>query len=101
MWCAVVVWCGAVLCCAAAVCCAVLSNRGPAGGAPGVARRAPCLPCPPQALAEKLKWDLVVFDPPKLAPNRKSLERATRKYRRLNSQAMQVRYGGVRVGGRG
>ena len=66
---------------------------------PGIARRAPCPPCLPQALAEKLKWDLVVFDPPKLAPNRKSLERATRKYRRLNSQAMQVRC--VCVGGWG
>lgn len=48
-------------------------------------------PCPPaQALAERRRWDCVVFDPPKLAPSRKTLERATRKYRRLNALAMQV-----------
>jgi 23S rRNA G2069 N7-methylase RlmK/C1962 C5-methylase RlmI len=33
----------------------------------------------------------VVFDPPKLAPSRKALDKATRKYRRLNAMAMQVR----------
>lgn len=43
-----------------------------------------------QALAERRRWDLVVFDPPKLAPSRKTLEKATRKYRRLNALAMQV-----------
>ena len=59
----------------------------------------PCsyLPRPaPQAIAEKRRWELVVFDPPKLAPNRKALDKATRKYRKLNGQAMQV---GGRVGG--
>lgn len=30
-------------------------------------------------------WDLVVLDPPKLAPNRKSLNRALVKYRKLNT----------------
>ena len=43
-----------------------------------------------QALAERRRWDLVVFDPPKLAPSRKTLEKATRKYRRLNAMAIQV-----------
>lgn len=48
--------------------------------------------CPlAQALAERRRWDLVVFDPPKLAPSRKALDKATRKYRRLNAMAMQVR----------
>lgn len=42
------------------------------------------------------KWDLVVLDPPKLAPNRKSLQRAMGKYQRLNTAAMQlVRPGGL------
>ena len=31
------------------------------------------------------QWDLVVLDPPKLAPSRKSLERALAKYRKLNT----------------
>ena len=53
-------------------------------------RHAP-LPHPSaQALAEGRRWDLVIFDPPKLAPSRKTLEKATRKYRRLNAMAMQV-----------
>ncbi len=44
-----------------------------------------------QALTERRRWDFVVFDPPKLAPSRKTLEKATRKYRRLNAMAMKVR----------
>ena len=52
------------------------------------------MPCSPaastQALAEGRRWDMVVFDPPKLAPSRKTLDKATRKYRRLNAMAMQV-----------
>ena len=47
---------------------------------PAVPRPAPC----PQAISEKRRWELVVFDPPKLAPNRKALDKATRKYRKLN-----------------
>lgn len=43
-----------------------------------------------QAVAEGRQWDLVVFDPPKLAPNRKSLPRAMHKYRRLNAQALRL-----------
>lgn len=68
------------------------SARAAAGAASASSNPAPHLPpCPaPQAVAAKRRWDLVVLDPPKLAPNRKSLERATRKYRRLNSLAMQV-----------
>lgn len=38
------------------------------------------------------KWDIVVLDPPKLAPSTKtsSLDRATRKYQSINSAALQV-----------
>lgn len=38
-----------------------------------------------QQAAEGALWDLVVLDPPKLAPNRKSLNRALVKYRKLNT----------------
>jgi 23S rRNA G2069 N7-methylase RlmK/C1962 C5-methylase RlmI len=41
-------------------------------------------------VAEKRRWNLVVFDPPKLAPSRKTLEKASRKYRRLNGLAMSL-----------
>lgn len=41
-------------------------------------------------------WDIVILDPPKLAPNRKSLLKATRKYVSLNTMAMKlVRPGGL------
>ncbi|KAG0447962.1 hypothetical protein HPP92_028078 [Vanilla planifolia] len=35
-------------------------------------------------------WDLVILDPPKLAPRRKVLQSASGMYRRLNSLAMQI-----------
>ncbi|PIA48299.1 hypothetical protein AQUCO_01400714v1 [Aquilegia coerulea] len=35
-------------------------------------------------------WDLVILDPPKLAPRRKDLQKASGMYRNLNSLAMQV-----------
>lgn len=38
-----------------------------------------------QQIVAGSQWDLVVLDPPKLAPNRKSLERALAKYRKLNT----------------
>ncbi len=38
-----------------------------------------------QQIVEGTRWDLVVLDPPKLAPNRKSLNRALAKYRKLNT----------------
>lgn len=42
------------------------------------------------------EWDFVVLDPPKLAPSRKDLDRAARKYTRLNCLALRlVRRGGV------
>jgi YD repeat-containing protein len=42
------------------------------------------------------KFDIVVLDPPKLAPSRKSLVNATRKYVSLNTRAMKlVRDGGI------
>ena len=42
------------------------------------------------------QWDIVVLDPPKLAPNRKALDRATIKYISLNRSAMKlVRPGGL------
>ncbi|KAG0563483.1 hypothetical protein KC19_8G034700 [Ceratodon purpureus] len=42
------------------------------------------------ALSEGKLWDIVVLDPPKLAPNRKVLQRATTRYRNLNSMAMRL-----------
>lgn len=36
------------------------------------------------------KYDLVVLDPPKLAPNKKALARATSRYRRLNQAALEL-----------
>lgn len=36
------------------------------------------------------KWDIVVLDPPKLAPNKKVLERAVRKYTALNEAAIKL-----------
>ena len=48
-----------------------------------------CL-CVLQAVSEGQGWDIVVFDPPKLAPTRKSLARAMQRYRRLNTQAMRL-----------
>ncbi|GJP47164.1 hypothetical protein CLOM_g6391 [Closterium sp. NIES-68] len=42
------------------------------------------------AVAEQRQWDLVVLDPPKLAPTRKSLPRALHRYRRLNSLALRL-----------
>lgn len=48
------------------------------------------------ALEAGESWDVVVLDPPKLAPNRGSLPRASSKYRRLNELALGVvRPGGV------
>ena len=35
-------------------------------------------------------WDVVICDPPKLAPSIKDLQRATRKYKQLNSLAMRA-----------
>lgn len=43
-----------------------------------------------QARAAGKQWDVVILDPPKLAPNRKSLQGATHKYRTLNQLAMQI-----------
>ena len=47
-------------------------------------------PCCCQALAARQQWDLVVLDPPKLAPNRRALVKATRKYQQLNTAAMRL-----------
>lgn len=45
---------------------------------------------------EGKNWDIVVLDPPKLAPSKKSLQGAWRKYEALNASAMRlVRPGGV------
>ena len=35
-------------------------------------------------------WDVVVLDPPKLAPNRKSLDKANSMYRKLNGLVRAV-----------
>lgn len=42
------------------------------------------------AISKGLSWDILVLDPPKLAPTRKSLTGATRKYISLNTKAMKV-----------
>ncbi|KAK9086108.1 hypothetical protein Sjap_026519 [Stephania japonica] len=43
-----------------------------------------------EALLENKSWDLVILDPPKLAPRRKVLQSASGMYRNLNSLAMQI-----------
>lgn len=71
----------------------LLAPHPPTASAPHSTTPPPALPLPAlpaQAVAQGRQWDLVVFDPPKLAPNRKSLPRATHKYRRLNAQAMRL-----------
>lgn len=48
------------------------------------------------AIAKGDSWDIVILDPPKLAPRRKVLQNATGMYRNLNSLAMQLtRRGGL------
>lgn len=42
------------------------------------------------SLAAKEQWDVVILDPPKLAPSRKALARALPRYRRLNVAAMRL-----------
>lgn len=42
------------------------------------------------AAEEGRTWDVVVLDPPKLAPSRASLQRATAKYRALNQAALKL-----------
>jgi len=49
-----------------------------------------------EAIKAGEEYDLVVLDPPKLAPTRKSLTNATRKYVSLNTKAMRlVKDGGL------
>ncbi|CAN0025168.1 unnamed protein product [Discosporangium mesarthrocarpum] len=40
--------------------------------------------------AEGMQFDLVVLDPPKLAPSKKALSRATTRYKRLNAAALRL-----------
>ncbi|XVF87911.1 hypothetical protein PTKIN_Ptkin19aG0006200 [Pterospermum kingtungense] len=48
------------------------------------------------ALSRNESWDIVILDPPKLAPSRKVLQSASGMYRNLNSLAMQItRRGGL------
>ncbi|KAL2632026.1 hypothetical protein R1flu_016712 [Riccia fluitans] len=42
------------------------------------------------SVAEGRSWDIVILDPPKLAPNRKVLPRAMVQYRRLNALTMRA-----------
>ncbi|CAD6251720.1 unnamed protein product [Miscanthus lutarioriparius] len=42
------------------------------------------------AISENELWDLVILDPPKLAPRKKVLQSASGMYRSLNTLAMQV-----------
>ncbi|KAF3448802.1 hypothetical protein FNV43_RR09515 [Rhamnella rubrinervis] len=42
------------------------------------------------ALSRNESWDIVILDPPKLAPRRKVLQSASGMYRTLNSLAMQL-----------
>lgn len=49
-----------------------------------------------RAAEEGRQWDVVVLDPPKLAPNRRSLAKATQKYKSLNYLALKlVKPGGL------
>lgn len=41
-------------------------------------------------LQEKKKFDLIILDPPKLAPNRSAVDRALRAYKDLNLQALKI-----------
>lgn len=43
-----------------------------------------------RAASRNESWDVVVLDPPKLAPRRKVLQSASGMYRNLNSLAMQI-----------
>ncbi|KAH1131462.1 hypothetical protein J1N35_002840 [Gossypium stocksii] len=48
------------------------------------------------ALSRNDSWDIVILDPPKLAPSRKVLQSASGMYRNLNSLAMKItRRGGL------
>ncbi|XP_017621134.1 uncharacterized protein LOC108465029 isoform X1 [Gossypium arboreum] len=48
------------------------------------------------ALSRNDSWDIVILDPPKLAPRRKVLQSASGMYRNLNSLAMKItRRGGL------
>ncbi|KAL6546934.1 hypothetical protein OROMI_022655 [Orobanche minor] len=48
------------------------------------------------ALSKGNSWDIVILDPPKLAPHKKVLQSAAGMYRKLNSLAMQItRRGGL------
>ncbi|CAM9310955.1 unnamed protein product [Scytosiphon promiscuus] len=50
------------------------------------------------AQAKGEKYDVVIVDPPKLAPNKKALPRATSRYKRLNAAALElVAPGGILV----
>eukprot|EP00171_Calliarthron_tuberculosum_P009656 IDg9656t1 len=50
------------------------------------------------ALSEDEEFDVVICDPPKLAPNANALQKATRKYRGLNAAALRrVRHGGLLI----
>ncbi|KAG5190916.1 ribosomal RNA large subunit methyltransferase I-like protein [Tribonema minus] len=42
------------------------------------------------AVARGEKYDMVILDPPKLAPNKKSLPRALGRYRRINALGLQL-----------
>lgn len=49
-----------------------------------------------QALSDGLTWDVVILDPPKLAPSKGTLPKAERKYAKLNrSAAKLVAPGGI------
>ncbi|CAM9148063.1 unnamed protein product [Pylaiella littoralis] len=51
-----------------------------------------------QAKSNGDKYDMVVLDPPKFAPNKKSLPRATSRYKRLNAAALElIAPGGILV----
>ncbi|CAN0337068.1 unnamed protein product [Ectocarpus fasciculatus] len=49
--------------------------------------------CRASAIAAKTngdEYDLVIVDPPKLAPNKKALPRATSRYKRINAAALEL-----------
>lgn len=43
-----------------------------------------------QAKQQEKHWDVIILDPPKLAPTRRSIEKAQRAYKDLNLQALKL-----------
>jgi 23S rRNA G2069 N7-methylase RlmK/C1962 C5-methylase RlmI len=83
---------------AATAAAAAASSTPPAPGPALALHRADASAFLSAANSRGQQWRVVVLDPPKLAPSRRDLERALRKYRHLNAAALRaVRPGGFLV----